>query len=230
MSFLLHKSSLAFFLWHSPFQKPAVIPFLNPALFGCNCFLDPVVLLPTHKSFPLSLAITRVNAKWWKIFSIATASGFLAGFSVSCAVDCGASSVPVTYLIHGILSPYAVFLSHLSTALNIFPRINTSLCNFHEFKIQNFPKMAFLSGYILRVHPRTHLWHSWVFPHGFMTYGICSKINHISCELCAPLYWWLSASEKYVPSTTNHFVSKTFGVLSHRKCTNLLCSYYEGIQ
>lgn len=59
--------------------------------------------------------------------------------------------------------------------------INTSLCNFHEFKMQNFPKMAFLSGYIPRVHPRTHLWHSWVFPHGFMTYGICSKSNHIFC-------------------------------------------------
>lgn len=79
------------------------------------------MLLPTRKSFPLSLAIIGVNAKWWKIFSIATASGFLAGCSVSCAADCGATSVPVIYLIHGILSPYAVFLSHLSTALNIFP-------------------------------------------------------------------------------------------------------------
>lgn len=50
-------------LFPSPPKKGAAVPFLNAALFICNCLLDPVVWLPTCEFFPLSLAARGVKCQ-----------------------------------------------------------------------------------------------------------------------------------------------------------------------
>lgn len=179
VSFPLHKSS----------SLPFPVPLLKAALFTCNCLLDPVLWLPTCGFFPLSLAAGGVKCQvvedifyshsiWLPGWLLCQWCCWLWSYLCSCLV------FKSMELLH---PPYAVFLSHFSTALNVFPEINTSLHSFHmgsrwEISLERFFSSCWEgSREILQVHPRSHLWYCWELSHGFMTDGICSKNNHLFC-------------------------------------------------